>query len=96
MPLADLETFRASTTGSEFAQLSDAEVQDALDKAAESCPDDPWFGFQLEGHTELTAHILSSVPMGNGARLDKADETSIHGARFEKLKAIVGCGTRVI
>lgn len=96
MSLATLATFRASTTGAEFAQLPDAEVQDALDKAAASTPEDPWFEYRLEGHTELAAHILAGVPMGNGSRLEKADETSIHGARFNALKKIVGCGTRVI
>jgi hypothetical protein len=94
MALADLAAFRLACP--EFVQLSDAQVQDALDKAAASTPDDPWFDYQLEGHTLLAAHLLALSPMGNNARLDGVSETTVYGSRFDRLKMLVGCGTRVI
>jgi hypothetical protein len=93
MALVDLAAFRV--TCPEFVRVSDAQVQDALDKAAVSTPSDPWFEHQEEGHTMLAAHLLAQSPFGMNARLE-GEPTSTYGERFERLKMLVGCGARVI
>lgn len=95
MALVDLTAFRVNRP--EFVRVSDAQVQGALDQAAASTPADPWFEHQAEGHEMLAAHLLASSPAGHNARKeDGTGETTTYQARFEQLKKLVGCGSRVI
>lgn len=94
MGAATIDTFRLAFP--EFVRVEDEQVQKFLDLAAVSTPADPWFEHQEEGHLYLTAHLLSQSPYGMNARLEDADPTTTYGVRYEQLKTMVACGTRVI
>lgn len=97
MAHADLAAFRAAFP--EFVRVADEHVQKFLDLAAVSTPADPWFEHQEEGHLYLTAHLLSQSPFGMNARLaveGEKDANTTFGDRYERLKTMVACGTRVI
>ena len=97
MALATLFGFRDAFP--EFVRVEDPQVQVFLDLAEVSVPLDPWAAHQKEGHLNLTAHLLSQSPYGMNARLDpkgSSDANTTYGQRYEELRTMVACGTRVI
>lgn len=83
----------------QFDRVSDAMVDAFLVQAAESTPEDPWHEHQEEGHLYLTAHLISQSPNGNNVRKDDkgADAANTaYGSRYDRLKTMVACGSRVV
>lgn len=80
----------------EFARVGEEQIQSYLDLAAESVPEDPWGKHQRDGHLHLTAHLLAQSPFGANARLEDADPSTTYGLRYDRLKVMVACGTRVV
>lgn len=95
MALATLYQFRAAFP--EFVRVEDEQAQVFLDLAAVSVPAAEWLNHQLEGHLNLGAHLLSQSPFGMNARLEakEGDANTTYGQRYDELRTMVACGTRV-
>lgn len=90
----DLATFRSVSP--EFELVPDEMISATLAEAALEISPLVWGTKWDAGHRYLTAHKLALSPYGTGTRLQAKDGGSTYLAHFEKIRATVTGGFRVI
>lgn len=76
----------------EFSETPDAIVSANLADTLLEFSVDVWGDLLDRGHGNLTAHLLSSTPYGQQAKLVAKDGQTTYMKEYERLRAIVGCG----
>ena len=82
----------------EFRQLTDTQVQAALDEAALLVDTEVWGDRTDMGVSYRAAHLLALSPHGKAARLiTRGNEgDTLYNREFRRLQRVVGSGYRVV
>lgn len=75
--------------------VDDAYIQGWLDLAAVHVSPTVWRAKYDSGVLFLAAHLMTTSPTGQGAKLNNADGKSTYGAQYERMKLEVTGGFRV-
>lgn len=80
----------------EFQDVADATIDSVIAEADARLSAATWEDSKDVGAMYLTAHLLAVSPAGRNARMVNKDGSTTYGLEFEKLRAAVCSGNRVI